>query len=62
MSARFILSGGEKLSGEFSYAVGMATDPAPSSHIPVGLNFLFRNFESKKDTLLRTYLEIGQCY
>ena len=25
----------------------MATNPAPSWHIPVGLNFLFRNFESK---------------
>ena len=24
-----------------------ATNPSPSSHIPVGLNFLFRNFESK---------------
>ena len=24
-----------------------ATNPAPSSHIPVGLNFLFHNFESR---------------
>ena len=24
-----------------------ATNPAPSSHIPVGLNFLFSNFKSK---------------
>ena len=24
-----------------------ATNPSPSSHIPVGLNFLFPNFDSK---------------
>ena len=32
-----------------------ATNPSPSSHIPVVLNFLFPNFEEKKK-------EIGQCY
>ena len=25
-----------------------ASNPAPSSHIPVGLNFLFPNFESNE--------------
>ena len=28
-------------------AKSMATNPSPSSHIPVGLNFLFPKFESK---------------
>ena len=31
----------------FMYVFVTATYPAPSSPIPVGLKFLFRNFESK---------------
>ena len=31
-----------KISGYYT-----ATNPSPSSHLPVGLNFLFHNFESK---------------
>ena len=31
--------------------ISTATNPSPSSHIPFGLNFLFRNFESKIEKL-----------
>ena len=30
-----------------NFDLSTATNPSPSLHIPVGLKFLFRNFESK---------------
>ena len=40
-----------QLEGKFQWhcknAENTATNPSPSSHIPVGLTFLFHNFESK---------------